>query len=125
MSLMQLLKTKLLKSNFLIINFCVALLLLVTFSSTTRSNTFLLETYVGVINIHHKAPQMLTSTITGTGIYLLHVDTKTKPLKLLFKHGQPDEPIMSGDKVQVVGLNAAGRFFVEKIETLPNNSLPF
>ena len=102
-------------------SFNVALLLLLTFSSATRSNTFLLETHTGVINVH----QSLNRTITETGTYLLHTTEQTTPLTLVFRDGTPDRPVLTGDKVQVVGLNTAGKFFVQRIKSLPNSSLPF
>ena len=101
---------------------------LLAFSSATKSSTLIpakaaqsyaLETYVGVINVRTK------KSITGTGIYLLHTTAQVAPLTLVFRHGSPDAPMLTGDKVQIVGLNAAGKLFVQRIKSLPSNSLPF
>jgi len=109
------------------ISVCSILILLATYSSTIQSNTFLMKSYVGVINIQ----QIHIKTSSNIGVrstpdtYLLHTTLDKKPFKLIFKNGQPNNPLMTGDKVEVVGLNAAGKLFVQKIESLRNNSLPF
>ena len=94
------------------------------YSSATKSHTLILpsyelETYVGVINVR------LKKTITGTGTYLFHTTAQTTPLTLVFRDGAPHEPMLTGDKVQIIGLNAAGKLFVKKIKSLTGNSLPF
>jgi len=103
------------------------LILLTTYSSAIQSNTFLMQSYVGVINIQqiHTNISPTINSLSTHDTYLLHTTLDKTPFKLVFKDGQPDDPLMTGDKVEVIGLNAAGKLFVQKIETLPNNSLPF
>lgn len=107
------------------LRFYITAIALLMFSSTTQSNAFLIETYVGVINIQHPYSQSVSNDIIQNETYLLHTIDQTKPLKLIFKNGQPNKPVMTGDKVQVVGLNAANKLFVQSIQSIPEDSIPF
>jgi len=108
------------------INFCISLLCLVVFSPTTQSSSFITQSYIGVINIHQiQSSAFDNNKVTRAGKYFLHTFEQTTPLTLVFKNGQPDSPVMTGDKVEVVGISAAGKFYVQQIESIPNNSLPF
>lgn len=97
--------------------------LLLTFSSALHSTTFWVETYVGVINVH--LPSSRTNAYQATqGEYKLHT-TRSNPLKLIFAQGRPKVPVMTGDKVKVIGLNIEDELYVQQLVALPGQALPF
>jgi len=97
--------------------------LTLTFSTTTLAFNYYSETYTGVINIHQEKNSDDVDA-TNQQNYFLHLPNK-KPLKLIFKNGGPLKPILTGDKVSVIGLNDANRLFVEAMQPLHTSSLPF
>lgn len=105
--------------------FLVLIFSFVFSTSTYSSGKFLNATYVGVINVHQISDVNLHKTSINPGIYFLHTSLNDKPFELVFKHGQPHKPIMTGDKVVVIGLIAANTLYVENIRSLPTSVSPF